>query len=370
MMYAILLFALFQFGTNVSETVRIDADHTLLLIGGRRVSNPRMGEDGANLVYVPSWERLKLAVSGKSGPVWELADASVEVGELYARVARVDNRSVVIERKAWDYAVAEKSLKLFFDLTSRRVLKTIAFDPAVSVVSLRSAEDRVCATVVAGETTFASCGDEDHQTIVTQFGSVGSLPEHVLDPLSPSYRSPLPEPLPQSAYDQFAKARPGRVRDGYSQDVTEIRERVGGYEVAGDRIWFGKSFYDGEGTTGVGGIGYYDTKTRRFSMLDIPQLADWSVSALLVEDDAIWIGRVAYLEDAARSGGLIRYDLSTRRVTEYTIPDIPWTMLRRNDALFTGTSNGLYVFRGGRFTRFRFEPNLDGGFEPVREPLP
>ena len=52
------------------------------------------------------------------------------------------------------------------------------------------------------------------------------------------------------------------------------------------------------------------------------------------------------------------------------MPDIALTMIRQNNALFIGTSNGLYILRDGRFTRFRFEPNLDGKLEPVPAPLP
>jgi len=45
-------------------------------------------------------------------------------------------------------------------------------------------------------------------------------------------------------------------------------------------------------------------------------------------------------------------------------------MLRQNNTPFVGTSNGLYFLRNGRLTRFRFEPNLDGKFEPVNDPIP
>jgi len=79
---------------------------------------------------------------------------------------------------------------------------------------------------------------------------------------------------------------------------------------------------------------------------------------------------VNYSEGAQRIGGLIRYDLSTRNVTRYNVPDIVLAMIRQNNALFIGTSNGLYILRDDRFTRFRFEPNLDGKFEPVPAPMP
>src|SRR5262249_2131613 len=151
-------------------------------------------------------------------------------------------------------------------------------------------------------------------------------------------------------YDEFARARPARVKDGYGREST-IDERVGAHQAVGDRVWFGKAFYDGEGTTGVGGIGYFDTRSKRFTMFSVPEIYAWSVSALLVEPDAVWIGLVRYPEGETVSGGLIRYDFSTRKVTRYRVPDIPFTILRQNDSLFIGTSNGLYILHDNNLIR-------------------
>jgi hypothetical protein len=357
---------------NVSYTVSIDSEHTLLLIGGRKVNDPAMGEYGANIVRLASGELLKLAILEKSGRTWELGDPSIGLGALFsARVARVDRSSVVIERNvASDYGLSSPSLKFFFDLASRTVRKTIILDsPTPSVVGIQAMDNRTCASVKTGETAFVSCGDGVAQTIVAQLGPARNLPDPVSHPLSNSYRSPIPEHLPQSTYDQFAQARPQRVRDGYSPGST-IDERVGAHQLVGERIWFGKAFYDGEGITGVGGLGYFDTREKKFTIFSIPELVDWSISALLVEDDSVWAGLVNYPEGAERTGGLVRYDLSTHNVTRYYVPDIVLTLIRRGNALFIGTSNGLYILRDGRFTRFRFEPGLDGKFEAVRDLLP
>jgi len=37
-------------------------------------------------------------------------------------------------------------------------------------------------------------------------------------------------------------------------------------------------------------------------------MADWSTTAILVDEDAVWIGLADRLEGADRSGGLLRYD--------------------------------------------------------------
>jgi hypothetical protein len=209
----------------------------------------------------------------------------------------------------------------------------------VSVQLLQLVESRVCARVNTGDVAFVSCGDEAHQAIDPGLAPGDSMPEWEQHPLSGTARSPIPAPLPQSTPEEFARRRRERTRGGYTPDVTQIQEQVGAHHVVGDGIWFGKAFYDGEGITGVGGIGYFDTRTSRFTMLSIPELADGSVSALLV-DDSVWAGLVRYPEGATQSGGLIRYSFSTRRVIKYEVSDIVLTMLRHNGALFIGTSNG------------------------------
>jgi len=191
----------------------------------------------------------------------------------------------------------------------------------MKVTRLHLIDGSVCSSVKGEESAFVSCGDQAKQRIVAQLGPSANLPYPTAHPLADSYRSPIPDPLPQSTYDEFARARPERVRDGYSRGAN-IDERIGAHQVLGDRMWFGKAFYDGEGTTGVGGIGYYDIRTKTFTMLSGPELANWSISALLVETNAVWAGLVRYPEGAELSGGLIRYDLPTGNVTRYSIPDI------------------------------------------------
>jgi hypothetical protein len=55
------------------------------------------------------------------------------------------------------------------------------------------------------------------------------------------------------------------------------------------QYWVGKTFYDGEGTTGVGAIGYLD-RAGRYTFLQIPDLFDWSVDSSVVEETVIWAG--------------------------------------------------------------------------------
>jgi hypothetical protein len=179
--------------------------------------------------------------------------------------------------------------------------------------------------------------------------------------------APLPEGLPsiaplKSTYPEFAKARPARVRDGYTEDIVTLEETIGASQTIDGRIWFGKTFYDGEGYTGVGGLGYFDLSKRQFSFLRIPQVVDWSVSALLVKDQVLWAGLERRPEGAEYSGGLLRHDLRTSMTRIYRVEDVITNLQVSGNALVIGTTNGVYVLRNDRMTRYRVTPTVDGKF--------
>jgi hypothetical protein len=168
-------------------------------------------------------------------------------------------------------------------------------------------------------------------------------------------------PVPTTNRERLGRLRPKAVRDEFGpREVDEITDHIGPYQVAGNLLWFGKTFYDGEGTTGVGGFGYFDFVNRRYMMFAPTAVRDWSASALLVEPDAIWIGLVNRPEGAENSGGLLRYDRTTMRTQLFPFKNVITAILRHNGLLYLGTDHGLYVVRDKTFTRFVLEPTLDG----------
>lgn len=69
------------------------------------------------------------------------------------------------------------------------------------------------------------------------------------------------------------------------QNLDEIDEFESGIEsavVAEKRLWFGLSFYAGEGTDGMGGIGFFDPKLKKIGILRHPALVNCSVKAIQV----------------------------------------------------------------------------------------
>ena len=171
--------------------------------------------------------------------------------------------------------------------------------------------------------------------------------------------------LPQSSSAEFAAARPDRMRDGYSLDSVVFNERIGPWAVEGSRLWFGKTFYDGEGYSGVGGFGYFDAELGDYRLFRPPEIANWSVSAIDVEADAVWMALVNNGEWGGASGGLLRFDRQSETVQEFVLPDIATDCLHvGGDAVFA-TSFGIAIVESNDVKRYFVDRTSDGRWRVV-----
>ena len=69
-----------------------------------------------------------------------------------------------------------------------------------------------------------------------------------------------------------------------------INQSVGACVKNNDDIYFGISFYAGEGESGVGGIGKYNTVTKKLEVRRLSALVDYSVSSIAFDGRLLWIG--------------------------------------------------------------------------------
>lgn len=69
-----------------------------------------------------------------------------------------------------------------------------------------------------------------------------------------------------------------------------IDQSVGACVKNGDDLYFGLSFYAGEGVSGVGGVGRYNQATKKLEVRRLPALADYSVSSIAFDGKLLWIG--------------------------------------------------------------------------------
>ena len=166
-------------------------------------------------------------------------------------------------------------------------------------------------------------------------------------------------PLETSNWEAFRRARPERVAQGYRPGSTFVDE-IGPYQVVDGRLWFGKTFYDGEGHTGIGGLGWFDPAERAYTLVHPPEIADFSVSALLVEPDAVWMGLKMRGEWGDDGGGLARWDRTSRAVRRWPEAGFVVAVARDGERMLLGLGDGAAILENGQVRRYYFDPTLDG----------
>ena len=173
---------------------------------------------------------------------------------------------------------------------------------------------------------------------------------------------PYPAPIP--TIDFYRQTLPQK------QAPAEMESDIGPFVQSGDKLWFATTFYDGEGVSGIGAIGTFDIATRKYQMSYLPEITPWSGSAILLDGDNLWIGLKRRPEGAEIGGGLLRYNMRAGAVNAFGIPDVIFTIDRAGDAIYCGTSHGLYMLRGDQITQLRFEPNESGQLVMIQRDVP
>jgi len=283
-----------------------------------------------------------------------------------------------------DYGIYEGSIKYFYDLPSGKPPVKFRYE-MLALTSSRVRNGRIIYTGF-------SLDHGSEVSIEPRAGNV--LPKYkitdVPGPAPETIREPVPLQLPDGRSVTISNTPPGHAhqpagisvsgksgaRDFYpvpvpsvaldrrlrpkEQAPAEIENDIGPAVMEGSPLWFANRFYDGEGTSGVGAVGAFDVRTHKFEMRYLPEIAQWSGSAIRRDGDDLWIGLMRQPEGAAYSGGLLRYNPKTGSVAKYDIPDYIFTIDRLGDAIYCGTSNGLYIVRGAPVTQMRFEPDVAG----------
>ena len=405
----------------------VDGEYTLLLVRG---GNPTPG---------PVWpmdlplERLRWGAGDVLGlflrktddpeSVWELEilrnEGHVEFEPYRVKIDQVDNTSILLRvRGDWK---TNFTYKLRIDVASKRVLRSHSRSLPVKLIfpwnhelyfviggpreywvdgqKKRRQEQETVAVLKDGRPTgvdraeqaavLANARDEtSRHRISPPFGPQGKFDFRTVLQADPrggaSYVQAVAErvgnntrlfELPKSTFEQFARLRPDKVRDGYGPNSMFEEEgigEIGAYQIFENRFWFGKSFYEGEGSTGIGGFGYFDPDERRFVVFSPPEIVRSSVSALLVEDEEIWLALGDY-GFSNYSDGLLRYERNSKDLEHFIVGknrchgnrycsvEFITQIKRWKDSLYLASTNGLFVLQENYLTRYDFEPNLDGG---------
>jgi hypothetical protein len=171
--------------------------------------------------------------------------------------------------------------------------------------------------------------------------------------------------LPQTDPKTWQRARPDDAKTYGNIELAEIREEIGPYQVEGGRLWFGKTFYNSEGGTGLGGFGFFDPATASYRLIAPPEIYAWSVSGILVEADGVWLVLYRRGEYGDYPGGLLRWDRAAATVQHWDMPWIATGIARSGDAIYMGATDGVVALRGGRITSYFVDRSSAGQYRIV-----
>lgn len=172
--------------------------------------------------------------------------------------------------------------------------------------------------------------------------------------------------LPQPSYELFRNFRPERVRDGYTEDGTHFDNAIGPHQIIGNKIWFGMMFYDGEGDSGVGGIGYFDILSKKYEVAYRKDIADASIYSMLIEPDLIWLGLGGQPEGEIYSLGMAKINRKDNSMLRYDVPSLVNSIVRLGKSVYAATSDGLVVFYdSGSIETIKPSLNKDGSYSAM-----
>lgn len=99
----------------------------------------------------------------------------------------------------------------------------------------------------------------------------------------------------------------------------EIEQKIGAWTERDGAFWFGIQFYDGEGVSGVGGLGRFDPKTGQNIVRRPPLLRELSVFQIVHDGRWLWLAVGGSYEclGIPPSLGLVRYDWNEDRMETF-----------------------------------------------------
>jgi hypothetical protein len=168
--------------------------------------------------------------------------------------------------------------------------------------------------------------------------------------------------FPRHNFEQLQKYRPRFVGHPNLERIYTICDMIGPYQLVGKRIWFGTTFPDAEGGTGVGAIGFFDLDRKSYQMRYPKDLVDWSTSSIWVGERYAWIGLEDRSEYNRFPGGLLRYDLDSGETKKYDMDAMVHKIFGFGDDVFVGTSDGVYIIGGDETTYLGFDFDVEGRY--------
>ena len=291
------------------------------------------------------WPHLKAFV--------DIASRSVEVVE-YRPFAILETRD-------------DDGLPLFIagDRTAFRVLRARPGAPYLELLNEEDAAPIVSTLdIEVGSIGWETVRTLRRQSEVVRFGADGrfrfdpATPDRITETTGSGLRD---HHLPQSTLEEVARLRSSE------QDRLEIEETIGPHRLVGSRLWFGKTFYNSEGFTGVGGLGFFDAAGGAFETLSPQEIRDWSVSAMAIDRSVAWAALAHRGEWGNSAGGLLRIDTGTGQVDTYPVPFEVSEVEVFADRLYLASRDGITIlFPDAHIEHYFVDLSADGSYQLTR----
>lgn len=336
---------------RVVQRAQVDAELDLVLVFGSP-KDTALATEG-NVWWSPKTKAgVFLQKRSEPGMVYTLAiERGGDFGDCEVRVERVTASDLVLSCRP-EKGTRGENRKYVFDARAKGLVKRVDYE-RIPMERVAVHEGRA---LLRGSSMAMEYDPADGTFRVRQG-------------LAPAVAKPKPvlpkAPLPQSTYDEFAAARPRRVKDGYARAHSKMNESIGPSQSVDGVLWFGKSFYDSEGMTGVGGFGYFDATERKYRIYSPPEVRDWSVTAMLAEKDAVWLALASHSEWRSFGGGVLRFDRTTEEVKVYRMDDLVGDMAQVGGRLVLATEFGGAVLEGEKVRHFFLDKTTDGRWRVI-----
>lgn len=172
-------------------------------------------------------------------------------------------------------------------------------------------------------------------------------------------------PIPQPTEDAYYTFRP--MKHGTAEET--IDNLIGPRLMLNGKLLFGISFYDGEGSTGLGGWGSFDFTTRKFDLHYPSVMAHWATTAILAVSGTLWFGLANHSECCYSTGGVLHIGALDEVLAHYPLPEKVTGLARCGDAMIATGTHSVFRLAGGKITRAEFRHRPDGSLEIVTGPL-
>jgi hypothetical protein len=318
---------------------------------------------------------LFLQRRGEPGLLYKLAaENGFHDADCYARVERATATDVVISCTP-EKGRAGPNRKYVYDIRAKAVVKRVDYDPFAMHRAFVSGKKAVLVgsnlhRVVALEydperepafrlLTGAEAENWTRRVPFTQgtYG-IGAEQRKVIYPEPKQFK-----PLHFGPGNRFTVSQDGiseRIGGAAKRFPLPEKTEIGPRQIVDDTLWYAKTFYDGEGMTGVGGFGSFDTQTREYRTYSPEDIKRWSATAMLVEPEAIWLGLAHRGEYGDSGGGVLRFNRATQKVTRLVLQETVSAIARAGDRLVVATAFGAALFDGGKLRRFFVDETTAG----------